>query len=154
MLSRLWETAFGNIIVMKVWIYARSPVVNGLNTGRNLWAASHHTKSPTGTINALDEYHDNVCGWKHPHCQEDQVSHRPLRQPSDADLLLVWPLLLLLSSRRGHGLFAGDGWLPNWLQLLRPSRSTWIAKREAVRLPSWLQFLGPWTRFEEDIITP
>ena len=31
----------------------------------------------------------------------------------------------------------------------RPSRSTWIAKGEAVRLPSWLQFLGPWTRFEE-----
>ena len=178
MLSRLWETAFGNIIVMKVWIYARSPVVNDINTGRNLWAASHHTKSPAGTINALDEYHDNVCGWKHPHCQQDQVSHRPLRQPSDADLLLVWPLLLLLSPRCGHGLFAGDGRLPNWLQLLRPcisvdldcetwscsasvpaavyrpSRSTWIAKREAVRLPSWLQFLGPWTRFEEDINTP
>ena len=35
-----------------------------------------------------------------------------------------------------------------------PSRSTWIAKREAVRLPSWLQFLGPWTRFEEDINPP
>ena len=36
----------------------------------------------------------------------------------------------------------------------RPSRSTWIAKREAVRLPSWLQFLGPWARFEEDIHPP
>ena len=141
MLSRLWETAFGNIIVMKIWIYARSPVVNDINTGRNLWAASHHTKSPTGTINALDEYHDNVCVWKHPHCQQDQVSHRPLWQPSDADLLLVWPLFLLLSPRRRHGLFAGDSRLPNWLQLLRPSRLTWIAKREAVRLPSLLQFV-------------
>ena len=77
----------------------------------------------------------------HPHCQQDQVSHRPLRQPSDADLLLVWPLLLLLSPRHRHGLFAGDGRLPNWLQLLRPSRLTWIAKREAVRLPSRLQFI-------------
>ena len=56
------------------------------------------------------------------------------------DLLLVWPQLLLLSPRRGHGLF-GDGRLPNWLQLLRPSRLTWIAKREAVRLPSRLQFI-------------
>ena len=55
--------------------------------------------------------------------------------------LLVWPLLLLLPPRRGHGLFAGDGRLPNWLQLLRPSRLTWIAKREAVRLPSRLQFI-------------
>ena len=36
----------------------------------------------------------------------------------------------------------------------RPSRSTRIAKREAVRLPSWLQFLGPWARFEEDINPP
>ena len=54
-------------------------------------------------------------------------------------LLLVWPLLLLLPSRRGHGLFAGR--LPNWLQSLRPSRLTWIAKREAVRLPSLLQFI-------------
>ena len=36
----------------------------------------------------------------------------------------------------------------------QPSRSTWIAKREAVRLPSWLQFLGPWTRFEGDINPP
>ena len=34
----------------------------------------------------------------------------------------------------------GDGRLPNWLQLLRPSRLTWIAIREVVRLPSWLQF--------------
>ena len=75
------------------------------------------------------------------HSQQDQVSHRPLRQPSDADLLLVWPLLLLLSPRRGYGLFAGDGRLPNWLQLLRPSRLTWIAKRQAVRLPSRLQFI-------------
>ena len=40
-----------------------------------------------------------------------------------------------------HGLF-GDCWLHNWLQLLRPSRLTWIAKREAVRLPSWLQFIN------------
>ena len=36
----------------------------------------------------------------------------------------------------------------------RPSRSTRIAKREAVQLPSWLQFLGPWARFEEDINPP
>ena len=36
----------------------------------------------------------------------------------------------------------------------QPSRSTSIAKREAVRLPSWLQFLGPWTRFEGDINPP
>ena len=61
--------------------------------------------------------------------------------PTDADLLLVWPLLLLLSPRHRHGLFAGDGRLPNWLQLLRPSQLTWIAKREAVRLPSRLQFI-------------
>ena len=108
-----------------------------------MWAASHQPKIPTETINAMDEYHDN-CGGKHPHCQQDQVSHRPLRHPSDADLLLVWPLLLLLSPRHRHGLFAGDGRLPNWLQLLqllRPSRLTWIAKREAVRLPSRLQFI-------------
>ena len=64
-----------------------------------------------------------------------------LRQPSDADLLLDWPLLLLLSPRRGHGLFAGDGRLPNWLQLLQLSLLIWIAKREAVRLPSLLQFI-------------
>ena len=63
-----------------------------------------------------------------------------LAQPFDADLLLVWPLLLLPSPRRGHGLF-GDCWLHNWLQLLRPSRLTWIAKREAVQLPSRLQFI-------------
>ena len=105
-----------------------------------MWAASHQPKSPTGTINALDEYHDN-CGWKHPHCLQDQVPHRPLRQLSDADLLLVWPLLLLLSPRHGHGLFAGGGRHPNWLQLLRQSRLTWIAKREAVRLPFRLQFI-------------
>ena len=112
------------------------------------------------------------------HCQQDQVSHRPLRQLSDAGLLLVWPLLLLLSPRHRHGLFAGDGRLPNQLAAVtstvsvdldcetwscstsvpaavyRPSRSTWIAKREAVRLPSWLQFLGPWAWFEEDINPP
>ena len=51
------------------------------------------------------------------------------------------PLLLLPSPRRGHGLF-GDCWLHNWLQLLRPSRLTWIAKHEAVRLPSRLQFIN------------
>ena len=65
----------------------------------------------------------------------------PTRQPSDADLLLVWPLLLLLSPRHRHGLFAGNSRLPNWLQLLRPSRLTWIGKREAVLLPSRLQFI-------------
>ena len=102
MLSRLWKTAFGNIIVMKVWIYARSPVVNDINTGRNLWAALNRTKSLTGTINTQDEYHDDNCGWKHPHCQQDQVSHRPLQQPSDAGFLLVWPLLLLPSPQRAR----------------------------------------------------
>ena len=57
MLSRLWKTAFGNI-VMKVWIHARSPVVKlMIYTGRNLWAASYQPKIPTETINALDEYH-------------------------------------------------------------------------------------------------
>ena len=137
MLSRLWKTAFGKI-VMKVWIYARSPVVNDINREKSVGSIPS-IKSPTGTINAVDEYHDD-CGWKHPHCQQDQVSHRPLRQPCDADLLLVWPLLLLPSPRHGHGLF-GDGRLPNWLQFLRPSWLTWIAKREAVRLPSRLQFI-------------
>ena len=53
----------------------------------------------------------------------------------------VWPLLLLPSPRRGHGLF-GDCWLHNWLQFFRPSRLTWIAKREAVRLPTRLQFIN------------
>ena len=38
--------------------------------------------------------------------------------------------------------YHGNCWLHNWLQLLRPSRLTWIAKREAVRLPSRLQFIN------------
>ena len=41
-----------------------------------------------------DEYRCN-CGRNHPHCQQEQVSHLPLQQASDADLLVVWPLLLI-----------------------------------------------------------
>ena len=85
----------------------------------------------------------------HAHCQQDQVSHRPLRQPSDADLLLVWPLLLLPSPRRGHGLFArrrSASQLAVVTSTVSVGRGPEIAKREAVRLPSRLQFIDRLSR--------
>ena len=137
MLSRLWETVFGNI-VMKVWIYARSPVVNDINWEKSVGSIPSH-KSPTGTINACGRISRQL--W----VKAPTLSTGSSLSPSLAAAVWCWSSSRLaaaspaVSSAR-HGLF-GDGRLPNWLQLLRPSRLTWIAKREAVRLPSRLQFI-------------
>ena len=81
-----------------------------IRTGRIMRAASYHKKAQAEQSMHVDKCHN--CGWNHKYCQQDQVSNHPFQQPSDADLLLVWPLLLLLSPRCVHGLFGDVGFPP------------------------------------------
>ena len=183
MLSRLWETAFGNI-VMKVWIYARSPITQKAQPEQSM----HWTNITTTFVGESTHIVNRF---------------KSLTGPCGSRLMLIF-----FSSGRCFScclLGAGTACSPETVGFLtgcsyfdhlgwsgvrnvklfgfrpccrlstvsvdldcetrscsasvpaavyRPSRSTWIAKCEAVRLPSWLQFLGPWTRFEEDINTP
>ena len=84
MLSRLWETAFGNI-VMKVWIYARIPVVNDINREKSLGSIPSHKKPNR----------NNQCMWTNITTNVGESTHvvnriKSLTVPCGSRLMLIF----------------------------------------------------------------
>ena len=135
MLSRLWETAFGNI-VMKVWIYASCPVINDINRGNSVGSIPSH-KMPK---------RNNQCTGRTS--RQLWVKAPTLSTGSSLSPSLVASVWCWSSSRLAA---ASPAVSSARARLVRrrsasqlaavTSRWTWIAKREAVRLPSRLQLI-------------
>ena len=139
MLSRLWETAFGNI-VMKVWIYARSPVVNDINRVKSVGSIPSVTQKAQPKL---------LMHWTNITTIVGESTHivnriKSLTVPCGSRLMLIF----FLSGRCFSCRLLGAGTacsetvgFPTGCSYFDRLGRTWIAKREALQLPFRLQFI-------------